>query len=73
MPNRFQIDPWRQTYSTTDAGPTYRLGENLFLLQPPTPGGKAVQLGETLRQGLPVPPGFAPPARWIRSTSASFS
>ena len=32
MPNDFQIDPWRQTYSTTDSGPTYRLGDNLFLL-----------------------------------------
>lgn len=33
MPNRFQIDPWRQTYSTTDSGPTYRLGWNLFVLR----------------------------------------
>jgi hypothetical protein len=32
MPNDFQIDIWRQTYSTTDSGPTYRLGENLFVL-----------------------------------------
>lgn len=32
MPNRFQIDPWRQTYTTTDSGPTYRLGKNLYLL-----------------------------------------
>jgi HEAT repeat protein len=37
MPNRFQIDPWRQTYSTTDSGPTYRLGWNLFLLEPNAP------------------------------------
>ncbi|MDP6637225.1 MAG: HEAT repeat domain-containing protein [Phycisphaerae bacterium] len=34
MPNRFQIDPWRQTYSTTDSGPTYRIGDNLHILQP---------------------------------------
>lgn len=33
MPNRFQIDPWRQTYSTTDSGPTYRLGRNLYVLR----------------------------------------
>ena len=33
MPNAFQIDPWRQAYSTTDSGPTYRLGWNLFLLR----------------------------------------
>jgi len=40
MPNRFQIDPWRQTYSTTDSGPTYRLGWNLFVLR----DGKATPL-----------------------------
>jgi len=34
MPNRFQIDPWRQTYSTTDSGPTYRIGDNLHILRP---------------------------------------
>ena len=44
MPNRFQIDPWRQTYSTTDSGPTYRLGQNLYVLRPPTSSGKAVAL-----------------------------
>ncbi len=32
MPNDFQIDHWRQTYSTTDSGPTYRLGTNLYVL-----------------------------------------
>jgi HEAT repeat protein len=32
MPNDFQIDHWRQTYSTTDSGPTYRLGTNLCVL-----------------------------------------
>ena len=44
MPNRFQIDPWRQTYSTTDSGPTYRLGQNLYVLRPPSSQGKAVAL-----------------------------
>ncbi|MBL7134201.1 MAG: HEAT repeat domain-containing protein, partial [Phycisphaerae bacterium] len=44
MPNDFQIDPWRQTYSTTDSGPTYRLGRNLYVLRPAGPGGKAAPL-----------------------------
>jgi HEAT repeat protein len=44
MPNDFQIDIWRQTYSTTDSGPTYRLGENLFLLKPATSNGKVSAL-----------------------------
>lgn len=33
MPNDFQIDHWRQTYSTTDSGPTYRPGRNIMLLE----------------------------------------
>ena len=33
MPNDFQIDIWRQTYSTTDSGPTYRPGNNLYRLE----------------------------------------
>jgi len=41
MPNCFQIDPWRQTYSTTDSGPTYRIGDNLHIL---SPDGKVSQL-----------------------------
>ena len=40
MPNCFQIDIWRQTYSTTDSGPTYRVGRNLYILRP-GPGGRA--------------------------------
>jgi len=44
MPNDFQIDIWRQTYSTTDSGPTYRLGKNLYVLSPPGPEGKVRQL-----------------------------
>jgi HEAT repeat protein len=44
MPNRFQIDAWRQTYSTTDSGPTYRLGRNLYVLRPARPGGTVTPL-----------------------------
>ncbi|MHC4740282.1 MAG: HEAT repeat domain-containing protein [Planctomycetota bacterium] len=33
MPNDFQIDHWRQTYSTTDSGPSYRPGRNIMLLE----------------------------------------
>jgi len=44
MPNDFQIDIWRQTYSTTDSGPTYRLGTNLCVLRPPKPDGKVTPL-----------------------------
>ena len=44
MPNDFQIDIWRQTYSTTDSGPTYRLGRNLYLLKPATSSGSVTPL-----------------------------
>jgi len=44
MPNDFQIDIWRQTYSTTDSGPTYRIGDNLYILSPPGPDGAVRQL-----------------------------
>ena len=44
MPNDFQIDKWRQTYTTTDSGPTYRLGWNLYRLDPCTPEGEVTQL-----------------------------
>jgi len=30
--NPFQMDSWRQAYLTTDSGPTYRHGRNLFVL-----------------------------------------
>ena len=30
--NPFQMDSWRQAYMTTDSGPTYRPGRNLYLL-----------------------------------------
>lgn len=44
MPNRFQIDAWRQAYSTTDSGPTYRIGDNLYLLKPAMADGTATPL-----------------------------
>ena len=44
MPNDFQIDIWRQTYSTTDSGPAYRMGQNLFVLRPARSDGEVVQL-----------------------------
>ncbi|MDR1924857.1 MAG: HEAT repeat domain-containing protein [Planctomycetaceae bacterium] len=31
--NPFQMDSWRQAYATTDSGPTYRTGRNLYLLE----------------------------------------
>ncbi len=40
IPNLTQIDPWRQTYSVTDPGPTHRLGRNLYILR----AGKAQPL-----------------------------
>ena len=30
--NPFQMDSWRQAYMTTDSGPTYRHGRNLYVL-----------------------------------------
>ncbi len=44
MPNCFSIDIWRQTYTTTDAGPTYRLGTNLYRLSPARPDGAVTEL-----------------------------
>jgi len=44
MPNDFQIDIWRQAYSTTDSGPTYRLGHNLYVLASMEPGAEVTQL-----------------------------
>ncbi len=44
MPNDFQIDIWRTTYSTTDSGPTYRIGDNLHILEPARPDGRVRQL-----------------------------
>lgn len=39
-----QADRWRQTYVVTDEGPSYRPGDNLYLLQPPRPDGKVTAL-----------------------------
>ena len=38
------IDPFRQTYSITNSGPTYRRGRNLYILRPAAPDGKLTQL-----------------------------
>lgn len=39
-----QADRWRQTYVVTDEGPSYRPGDNLFILSPPLPDGKVTAL-----------------------------
>ncbi|MFA7003901.1 MAG: HEAT repeat domain-containing protein [Verrucomicrobiia bacterium] len=39
-----QADRWRQTYAVTDEGPSYRPGDNFFVLSPPRPDGKVTQL-----------------------------
>jgi HEAT repeat protein len=39
-----QADRWRQTYVVTDEGPSYRPGDNLYLLSPPQPDGKVTRL-----------------------------
>jgi len=44
MTNDFQIDIWRQNYSTTDSGPTYRPGDNIYMLKPVAPDGKVTPL-----------------------------
>ncbi len=38
------VDPWRQTYSITNSGPTYRRGENLYLLHRTNSGVKIERL-----------------------------
>jgi len=38
------VDPWRQTYSITNSGPTYRRGRNLYVLEPPEPNGRVTPL-----------------------------
>ena len=43
-PNHFQNDHWRQTYVTTDTGPTYRPGRNLCVLRPVRPNGQVTPL-----------------------------
>lgn len=39
-----QADRWRQTYVVTDEGPTYRPGDNLYILQPVRPDGQVRRL-----------------------------
>lgn len=34
------VDPWRETYSITNSGPTMRVGQNIFILEPATSNGK---------------------------------
>ncbi|MEE8451893.1 MAG: HEAT repeat domain-containing protein [Thermoguttaceae bacterium] len=38
------VDPWRQTYSITNSGPTMRVGRNLYTLRPVRPDGKVTPL-----------------------------
>ncbi|MHC4334372.1 MAG: HEAT repeat domain-containing protein [Planctomycetota bacterium] len=38
------LDPWRQTYSITNSGPTMRVGRNLYILSPARPDGTVTQL-----------------------------
>jgi HEAT repeat protein len=39
-----QADRWRQTYVVTDEGPTYRPGNNLYVLRPARPDGLVAPL-----------------------------
>ncbi|MDR3233075.1 MAG: HEAT repeat domain-containing protein [Planctomycetaceae bacterium] len=39
--NPFQMDGWRQAYMTTDSGPVYRPGNNLYVLDIDSAGAKA--------------------------------
>ena len=39
-----QADRWRQTYVVTDEGPSYRPGNNLYVLRLPRPDGKVTPL-----------------------------
>ena len=36
------LDPWRETYSVTNSGPTMRVGKNIFMLRPATPDGDVI-------------------------------
>ena len=38
------LDPWRETYSITNSGPTMRVGQNIYILRPVRPDGKVVPL-----------------------------
>jgi len=34
------VDPWRETYSVTNSGPTMRVGKNICILRPAAPDGQ---------------------------------
>ena len=38
------LDPWRETYSITNSGPTMRVGQNIYLLRPVAPDGNVIPL-----------------------------
>ncbi|MHC4171201.1 MAG: HEAT repeat domain-containing protein, partial [Planctomycetota bacterium] len=38
------VDPWRETYSVTNSGPTMRVGKNIFALRPATRDGNVTPL-----------------------------
>jgi HEAT repeat protein len=38
------VDPWRQTYTITNSGPTFRVGRNLYILRPAEPRGNVTPL-----------------------------
>jgi hypothetical protein len=38
------VDPWRETYSVTNSGPTMRVGKNICILRPAAPDGQVTPL-----------------------------
>jgi HEAT repeat protein len=50
-----QADRWRQTYVVTDEGPTYRPGNNLYVLEPARPDGRVRSL-TTFHEGYVAEP-----------------
>ena len=38
------VDPWRQTYTVTNSGPTMRVGRNLYVLRPANARGEVTRL-----------------------------
>ena len=43
-PNYWFFSPTLQAYNQTDEGPTYRVGFNIYRLEPPQPTGKLTEL-----------------------------
>ena len=43
-PNAWFFSPTLQAYNQTDEGPTYRVGYNIYKLEPPTPTGRVTRL-----------------------------